>query len=120
MFRNAGKKMGIIIRIITIFNMILVLVAGIVGIVSSINNYLENWVFPIILIVLVLEFFNWLGSLFIIGFCDMMHDVHEIRNCITSGQYNNGIGNYQKLSELRAQGLISQEDFNRRVGGNNL
>lgn len=27
---------------------------------------------------------------------------------------------YQKLSELKAQGLISQEDFNRRVGGNNL
>ena len=108
MFKNAGKRLGYVIKFITVFFMVIAGIAGIACIVGG--RGIESLI--ILLVVLVLEFFLWVGSLFIIGMCDMMTDIHTIRMHLTAGETAE---NYDKLLELRNAGLITEEDFNKKV-----
>lgn len=68
--------------------------------------------------IIVLVFFIWVGALFIIGMCDMMSDIHAIRRqLVNTEERTQLVDNYNKLVELRDAGLITQDDFNRRVQG---
>lgn len=90
MFKNAGKKLGILLRIWTIFCMV---VAGIVGLgfssVFMFNYRYRNGVILVFLSVfatIIIEFIIWFGSLFMIGLCDMMADVRRIADTVVPKQ----------------------------------
>lgn len=114
MFQNAQQKLGVLIRIITILNMI---VAAIAGLALNMVFWDAGIGIGILLITVVVECVLWVGSLLMIGFCDMMSDVNAIRKHLDAGEAKAA---YDKLVELRNEGLITEEDFNKKVKGGKL
>ena len=78
-FDNAGKKFGSIIKVAYIFFMVICIIAGLIYGIK-----LESFGVFVVLSVIA-PFVIWLSALFIIGFLDMMADVHEIRDTVLSG-----------------------------------
>lgn len=83
MFKNAGRKLGIIIRVWTVICFIVVglAVLGCSVVLAEETDGLSV-LFGLLFLVFV-EFFIWLGSLFMIGLCDMMSDVRKLTDKFT-------------------------------------
>lgn len=127
MFKNAGKKLSIFLKVKTIIEMILVLLVGLVGLAISAEQAGPIGMLLTLSGILVVEIYIWLFSLFLIGFCEMMADVYKIRNVVVNGQFNgpsngtsngysfNGNQRNEKLEELRQKGLITEQEYLSRV-----
>lgn len=114
MFKNAGKKLGTIIKVETIIIMVIVGIAGLF-ISAVLEDETGGGIFLIgFFITLGIVLSIWVGALFMIGMCDMMADVKGIRGILS---HENNMVNLSKVQELRDKGLISEEEYMQKVNG---
>lgn len=95
MFDNAGEKLSKILKVITIIQMITVVFSGIaLGIkLESFGVFiLMGGLGPLVI---------WVGSLFLIGFLDMMSDVNMVKNVIYSVYANKRKENDEIMRAMR-------------------
>lgn len=79
MFENTGKKLLELVKLITIIEMV---VTGFSGLIMSfgIMRYSGSFGLVIMLITAVIVCAEYIHALFFIGICEMMEDVHTIKN----------------------------------------
>lgn len=101
MFRNAGGKLGLILKIMCIILMVGVLV---LGILIAAEGRREEIIIGII-IALIGPVLVWIFSLYTIGMCDMMRDVYEIKRMMKNHP------EFGKIYQRNYTSLMNQNNY---------
>lgn len=116
MFENVGQKIKGYAKALFIAQLIMYIIGGIVMIVLGIDEE-EYWIF-IGLVLLALGWaIAWLNSVFIYGFGELIVKATEIERNTRGGEKKSEVQakvddeRLAKLEKLRAEGLITEEEF---------
>lgn len=108
MFKNAGGKLGLILKILCCIEMLGVFAIGII----CISENMEEIGIPIMIAGPVLV---WVFSLYLIGMCDMMRDVYQIKTMLkNSPEY----GKYLYNRNMSANPMVNNIPSSNSGNGN--
>lgn len=117
MFENVGQKIKGYAKALFIAQLIMYIIGGIVALALGIDWDEEYWIF-IGLVLLALGWaIAWLNSVFIYGFGELIVKATEIERNTRGGEKKSEVQakvddeRLAKLEKLRAEGLITEEEF---------
>ena len=114
MFTNIGGKIKTAAKVICWLGMILCVVLGIIVLVnaSELPADLEDACYPFgVIIILVGPVFSYIGSLKLYGIGELIEKTTEIAQNTASGKSNPATDKQEKLDQLLASGLITEEEY---------
>ncbi len=112
MFNNIGSKIKGLAIVISLGGITLSLVTGIVLYALSDVFFEELGIIAIVIAVLG-SVLSWIGSFFAYGFGELIENSAKIAKSGKMATDNR----IQKLNELRAQNLITEEEYSKKVEG---